>query len=484
MKLDRKPAPGRFLPEVGIQLTEQDGRRISATGSQVLGPDCNDVLVPPKNGIWLTNRDFVELSAIGMDHRGGHVKPDGWMGPQWDQILTEWGLRMPLQDQAAQALAEMAGRVVRLGISAASGMGSQSREQSCQAELGVGRHPSFSSALRPMIQRRLDKTRPGQVALHEVSRDLHLFGTAVAPPPISGRRSAVTFIRSRYCWANMLAALKTPLPGLWQRIELPETPVTLCDRLLGELDDFERPVIVAGGFRPFTLVLPPWVRSWLAGYAGSYGRRSFILEEIRLLRTHGEFCVREAFAGPGWRPAADALQRQFLQGLARVCGSAQVAMLSWSAGLAAENLLLAAATRPGEFRVSFPLESSWLAAHDRIAAVPAMEAVDSCGAVLISARAGTLCVGIRESREAVLKLVRALWELGWWPAGGLRGSLAQIAGNPDQFGGSAEERAIAVAMRDGPEGIAGQLDRLPDLPVAIRRKRTRALRLQLDQLVA
>lgn len=472
------------IPEVSIILDTPDGRQVAATRSRILKSDGHDRPIPPRNGIWLTNRPFIELPADGNDQPLDHIKADGWIGPEWHQILMEWGLTMPLREGSAQLLAELAGRVVRIGILAASGMRSHSGSGSGPAGRAVFRHPSFSSAIRSMIGRRLEETRSRQAALNEVSRDLHMFGTVGSPIRDPSRSLTLTFVRSRFGWIRMLAGNCVPSPGLWRQVELSESSQMLGDRLFGELAALRRPVIVLAGFRPFTLVLPAWARCWVAGHPGSCGRRSFVLEEVHLLRKHGEFFVREAFAGPGWQPVADSLLRRLLVELAKVCGGRNIAALSWSAGLAAEILLLAAAAPPAGDRCSSPLEAGWLAAQDRIAAVPALQAVDACGAALIGARGGTLCVRVHESREAVLELIHSLWRLGWWPAGGMRGGLASFARGPGEFGGEGEERAIAVAMQHGPEGVAGRLDRLTDLRAGTRRVRAGELRLELDRLVA
>lgn len=472
------------VPEVGILLDVPDGRQVAATRSRILKPDGRDRPIPPRNGIWLTNRPFTELQTDWHEQPLDHLKADGWIGPKWHQILMEWGLSMPLREGSAQRLAELAGRVVRIGTRAASAMRSGSGSRPVPAGQAVFRHASFPLAIRSVIARRLEATRPIQAALHEVSRDLHLFGTVGSPTQGRGRNLTLTFVRSRFGWISMLAGNCVPSPGLWRQVELSEPPQMLGDRLFSELAALRRPVIVLAGFRPYTLVLPAWVRCWVAGHPGSCGRRSFVLEEVNLLRRHGEFFVREAFAGPGWQPVAGSLLRRLLVELAKVCGGKNIAALSWSAGLAAENLLLAAAAPPAGDHCSSPLEAVWLAAQDRIASVPAIQAVDACGAALIGTRGGTLHVRVHESRDAVLELIQSLWRLGWWPAGGMRGGLASIARGPAEFSGGGEERAIAVAMQYGPEGLAGRLDRLTDLRPGARRAQAGELRLELDRLVA
>ena len=240
--------PGRgssrapHVPEVGILLDAPDGRQVAATRSRILKSEGCNRPIPPRNGIWLTNRPFIELPADVHDQPLDHIKADGWIGPEWHQILTEWGLSMPLREGSAQLLAELAGRVVRIGILAASGM------RSCSGPVPAGqavfRHPSFSSAIRSMIGRRLDETRPRQAVLHEVSRDLHLFGTVGSPTRDPSRNLTLTFVRSRFGWVRMLAGNCVPSPGPWRQVELSEPPRMLDERLLGELAALGRPVII------------------------------------------------------------------------------------------------------------------------------------------------------------------------------------------------------------------------------------------------
>ena len=481
-RLDRRAAPARFLPEIGICLTGPEGRAVVATRSRVIETDGQVWNLLPRNGIWLTDLPFGELTESWSGSLRGHARSDGWIGLEWRQILAEWGLRMPVEGRQAQALAAMMNRVVALGVSAAETLVCRPRAGIDSTELLVSRQQSLSSVLRVFIRERLDSTRPAQLALHEASRDLHLFGTSGTSARGLDRRLAITFVRSRFAHARMLAGSGTPSPGTWQRVELQDPPAVLSCDLLRELEGLNRPVIVSGGFQPFTLVLPSWVRSWLAGYAGGFGRQSFILEEVRLLRSHGEFCLRDAFAGPGWRKPSESLLTGFVAGLGSACGKARTARLSWSAGLAAENLFHALAGRPEEFDRSFSFESSWVAARDRISAVPAIEAAEACGAALIRAQGSQLSLDVRDSREAILELIRSLWKLGWWPAGGLRGKLAELVGNPGEFGGNSEDWSIAIVMRDGLDGIAGALDRLPDTPARLRREREKPLLGQLREL--
>ncbi len=481
-RLDRRAAPVRFLPEIGICLTGQEGRAVVATRSRAIETDGQAWNSLPRNGIWLTDLPFGELTESWPGSLGGHVRSDGWIGLEWRQILAEWGLRMPIEGRQARALAAMMNRVVAMGISAAETLGCRPRAEIDSAELLVSRQQSLSSVLRVFIRGRLESTRPVQLALHEASRDLHLFGISGVSARGLDRRLAFTFVRSRVAHASMLAGSGTPSPGAWQRVELQDPPVVLSCELLSELEGLNRPVIVSGGFQPFTLVLPSWVRSWLAGYSGGFGRQSFILEEVRLLRSYGEFCIRDAFVGPGWRQPSASLLTGFVAGLGSACGKARIARLSWSAGLAAENLFHALAGRPEEFDRSFSFESGWVAAQDRIAAVPAIQAAEACGAVLVRSQGSQLCLAVRDSREAILELIRSLWKLGWWPAGGLRGTLAELVGGPGEFGGGSEDWSIAIVMRDGLDGIAGALDRLHGRPARLRREQEKLLLGQLRKL--
>ena len=269
---------------------------------------------------------------------------------------------------------------------------------------------------------------------------------------------------------------------MWKRVKIPHPPVLLRDQLFCELEAFGLPIIVEAGFRPFKLILPSWVQSWLRGNSGPGGRRLFLLDEIRLLRPLGDFFIRDALAGPGWIPPGKSLLHLFLRELFRGCGGKRYAALSWSAGLAAENFLRAIFGSSAAGQKSAAFEASWLAAHDRICMLPAIEAAMACSARLEEAACGLLRFRTEDSPEAIMELVGSMWRLGWRPAGGTGNRPAKLTCNPAEFGGTTHEKAIALAMHQGPEGLLGKLDRLPDLAAKSRCRQAIGLQANLNRL--
>ena len=313
----------------------------------------------------------------------------------------------------------------------------------------------------------------------QASKDLHLFGTRGRPQRDWSNLPTMIFVRNRTEHVKALARRQTPLAGPWKLIDLPKPGASLDDELFDALDSLRRPVAVTGAFETFEFVPPAWVWSWLTGGSGPYGRRHYMLEELSLLRHRGSFRIQHAFAGPGWRPARDSLLHRMMKQLSDACGCAALARLSWSAGLAAQNLLESVAGMPDDFRNYVPLESCWLAMHDRMDHLAAVGKIDSSGAILIGIRGGMLRVGVRDAAKTLPDLVPRLGALGWWPLGcptaGVENGLSSTGDCPDID----EHRAVVLSMQAGLDGTAGQIDRLLELPASRRRNKLTELRQDL-----
>ncbi len=469
------------MPEIGIHLAGPDHRPIAATRFRMLDSKGGNGRPPPKSAIWLSDRSILDLNAFGPTHLRTHVRADGWIGPRWQQILAEWKLDREPEARHAKQLASMASRVISLGFLAAAGLPSRAHTAMTFNGTGVLRRHSFSRGLRILVRDRLNASRPAEAALAHVSRDIHQYGMTGLHGRGGCERRMMTFVRCRYSYVSMLAGTATPAPGPWCQVKLPRQHVPLCSQLFDELEALDLPIIIIGAFQPFRLVPPSWVSSWLSGPARPYGRRCFLLEEARRLREHGEFRIRSAFAGSGWQDKEKSLLRMLVHSHERPCGGKEIATLSWSAGLAAENILSALAERPPAKAEVFPILSGWLAAHDRIAAIPAIEAVESCGAGLVSVRACTLKVSVRDTEESLQDITCRLWRLGWWPVSGGGPFEDDLAPGMDGFGGSGRDRDFALAMRGGADGIATELDRFADPRGQKRRPIKKALRKLLQQ---
>ena len=392
-------------------------------------------------------------------------------------MLAEWGLGLSVQPEQLRALASAVSRSVDLVIASLPKF-----DPDLDAgiiDYSIFRQHSLASALRSFVRTRLGTTRPGQQAMLQASKDLHLFGTRGRPQRDWANLPTMTFVRNRTGHVKRLARRHTPMAGPWKLIELPKPGASLDDQLFDALDSLGRPVAVTGAFEPFEFIPPAWVWSWLTGGSGPYGRRHYMLEEAGLLRQHGNFRIQHAFAGPGWCPARHSLLHRMMKQLNDACGCAALARLSWSAGLAAQNLLESVAGMPDDFRNYVPLESCWLAMHDRMDHLAAVGEIESSGESLIGIRGGILRVGVRNAARTLPDLVPRLGALGWWPLGcptaGVENGLPSTSDSSENV----EHRAAILSMQAGLDGTAGQIDRLLDLPASRRRNRLKELRQDL-----
>ena len=464
-------------PQIGLHFVGPDGSGVAATRNGFQAFESGESRIPPRSNVWLTNLSLCDMLQFGLADERRHILPNCWLGLDWRQLLAEWGLGTYGPPEQMQALASAVSRSVDLAVAALAKIDPDF--EAGIVDYSIFRQHSLASALRSFVRTQLGATRPTQQAMLQASKDLHLFGTRGPPQRDAEKLPTITFVRNRAGHVKALARRRTPLAGRWKLINLPKPGAFLDDELFDALDSLGRPVAVAGAFEPYEFVPPTWVWSWLAGGSGSYGRQHFMLEEAGLLRQHGSFRIQHAFAGPGWRTARDSLLHRTMKHLSDACGFAALARLSWSAGLAAQNVLESVAGMPDDFRNYVPLESCWLAMHDRMDHLAAVSEIDSSGAILIGIRGGTLRVGVRAAARTLPDLVPRLGALGWWPLGcpaaGVDSELPSAGDCPDNV----EQRAVVLSMQAGLDAAAGQIDRLLDLPASRRRVRLKELRRDL-----
>ncbi len=478
----RKPAPGTTRHEVGICLSATNGGPVVASSGRILGSRMSIELLP-RNGIWLSDLAYTDASEIECIPGRWHVHADGWLGLTWRQILAEWGMTPPLSDLEPKTLSNLAARVVGLGMSAGNRMENWSADMAREDDRSMLFRPSFSAGLRDLVWPLLRPLQLRQWQLHEMTGDMHMFGIGTPADPVPGRGLVVTMVRPRFGNALAMSRQPVPLTGQWQQVELPNTRSVICDRLIGELDGLGRPIILVGAFRPYLLELPAWVRGWLACHSSTYGRNCFALNEVRRMRRHGEFVLRDAYAGPGWQLAADeTLLGGFMRALVRICGSITVARNSWSAGLAAENFLAALASRPATILASMSMQTVWLAMLDRVAAIPAIDAVERCGARLIEARGSMIRAQAGNEPATIRKLVGALWRLGYVPSGPELPDNVDAVCDPARYGGGSQYRPMATAMQRGKFGYGLDFDQLVDARPRRRKSAEHALLADLEAL--
>ena len=472
-------------PKIGLLVSAPDGGATVVDEVRGVRTIPSHGLPTLDGGVWVTNLKPSDVCAAPVSSPDAKVLADGWIGLSWDNLLEEWGFASSASALAAGRLHRIFGRVVSLSLRAVmkpSNLAFENRDIALELVSG--------SSLAAGIDRVAGAARPlGALnsSVAEVMRDLHLCGIWNPQPRSRRERGELTLRtyhpRVGYAWAISRKAL--PDGAQWFRVGGGEPAETLSVNMMSELEKLDRPVVVKGVFQRNAAPVPSWLRCWFAGSSGIYGRTCLTLEEAGLVRPFGRFLVREVYAGSRWaRSDNDSGLRGRLVRLLKACGGSRPAELSWSAGLAAKNFLLVGLHQPFGRDVPHEPGWAWLAAHDRIAMIPVIEAIDSAGGRVVSAHAGSVGFQIRKDADAISSLAASLWRLGYlFPmsqANRLRQLGAAIPIDGNEYAANGNQRTLAVAIHRCRRGPLWHLDSVMDAPVRERSSRSRPAALAVE----
>ena len=469
------------IPTVGMIVSAPDGNEFVI--DEVLGARAFATEVSPavEGGVWMTNHPPSSARKIRALSPGAIVLPDGWAGVSWEALLEEWGFAKAASAESAGHLFRVFGRVVSTALQVAVGAQGQGIDDHDPA-LDLLSRSSLAAGLNQFMPESAGQSRALNATVAEMARDLHLCG--IRNPRHSGHASETEMtlrtFRPRIAYVRNLSGRAVPEGTRWYRIDGERLHGPLSSKLVIELAKLNRPIVVKGVFQRSAMSAPSWLRHWFAGPQKIYGRTCLTLEEAEHVLPYGKFLVQEAYAGTGWRdPEVDHGLCNLLAGLFSVCGGVKVATMSWSSGVAAENFLRCQLHHPfGKDSPRLP-ENAWIAAHDRIAMIPAIEAIDAAGGRLVSAHAGSVEFRITKDREAISSLAVALWRQGFlFPMGqahDLRNFGVTIPLDARTFSGSWAENTLAVAIHGCRRGPLWHLDSSMDLPLRKRSRRADVL---------
>ena len=456
--------PARRVPtNPGVSLDCGNGR-ISVTKS---GAVKTGEAASLPDGFWLTDLPYSDVRLLRDTHINRIICSDGWIGAPWKRFAEEFGLPEECTAAQVQGLAEMAERIIRLSVRAAAraehrnGSGRQTGERRTfgRASLAAG----LADFVRPVLKR----SRSADLSLAAPSRALLRYGIGSRARTPAAGSSRLTAFRPRFSYLRWLASQPVPGGASWNRIAVPQRKAQLTDELENRLEGLDRPVVLSGEFHPFGLGGPFWMRSWLRGADPGLMRDWFTLREAQALRRCGQVFLDDALCGPKWRkPATETALGACANGLAAACGGSRAARNSWSAGLAAENLITAVCGNFKQFKAPVSMETVWVAMHDRVAAVGPIEAVEAAGGRVTAAMAGSVIAEVGGGAENTAAVAAALWREGLYlPAGTaavLKKAGVNLLSDADEFGGETADRTFAVASQLGLCGLIRKLDAIAD----------------------
>ena len=475
-KTKRTPSAtsGIAPPALGVMIRDSRGTSSAACWTYKFfgGMREGQTLLP--DAAWLTNLPYSEARTLDLEEQGGPVRADGWLGAEWRKICAEWDLTESSAVENAEILSCLATRVVCIAQEALAASDA-ARNLSFRENLrNLPRRSSLATGIRRSFGARIRSTAPKEQLAANAARSLHQSGIRIKTSASASSPSMVSFHAHfpRFEFAEALASMPVPQPGPWQAVKLASPGLPLSADARDALADLDRPVFAAGEFHPNSDSAPPWHRPPASG--GGKPRSAFTLEEVRILIRRGEFRVREAFAGPAWS-ANGSLLGECVEMLAAACGGRLTARTSWSAGLAAENLVRAVCARQHGDRNPCPMESAWAAARERIAMSGAIEAAERAGGLVTAASAGTLDIEAPGDPGCLSDIAAALCSEGvHLPAGAAKEFRRLGATLPDarEFKGTDEARLVEASAALGGRGLRWRLDEALGVPARLRRAAT------------
>lgn len=475
-KAKRTPSAtsGIAPPALGVMIRDGHGASSAACWTYKYSGGMREALASLPDAAWLTNLPYSEARTLDLEAKGGSVRADGWLGPHWRKICAEWDLTDSAAVENAEILSCLATRVVSIAQEALAASDSARNPAFRENLRNLHRRPSLATGIRRAFAARIRSTALQEQLASDAARSLHQSGIRIRTRASSSSPPEISFHAHfpRFEFAEALASKPVPQPGPWQAVKLTSPGSPLSKDTLDALADLGRPVFAAGEFQPNSEPAPLWLRPPPPG--GGRPRTAFTLEEARILIRHGEFRVREAFAGPAWS-GNGSLLRECIQLLADACGGRLTARTSWSAGLAAENLVRAVCVRQHGDRNPCSMESAWAASRERIAMSGAIEAAERAGGRVAAASAGTLDIHAPGEPGCLSDIAAALCSEGvHLPADAAKELRRLGATLPDarEFQGTDEARLVEASAALGGRGLRWRLDEALGVPARLRRAAT------------
>lgn len=464
---------------VGVIFFGEDGSwqaQRTGTGFTAAGEGVPQRLEP---GLWVADMGYDQVRAISKELRGMTMRSDSWLKLSIDQIRTAFGLSGKRPDQSLPVIATIAHRVYRLSQEALrDNMGDLRYKSPHEFQSQMERAASLATAIATVNAPAVARTGSSEKRVIE-----HFTRTYQAGMYIGGRKEPpddhinLAFHFPRLSYARRITEDDVPASSIWQIANRKDHQSV--EDFLENMRQTGRPAIYKAVCQPGEGYVPEHVQVFANGLNTSMGdthRTRFIDEEIKLLARHYKVSVEGVVAGGKWCPSATG---QLLRSLEAAAGGADAARASWSVGLAAENILASALRAARKESPGQTAEAVWIAARDRAAMMPAIEALAEVGASLVSAHYGNITVRCPLDIELLMLVVDAAWECGLiLPLESvelLRQMGVPIPAEPSLFGGNDVDYLLSAVVHRRQRNALWSLDGIMDLPADERARQFRIL---------
>ena len=462
-------APASTRRRVGcIAMDESGGWSASCPGLDCAyrGEGPFDGLSP--EAFWLVDRDYEETKALQEAAPGLMIRFGGWMRGSLSDMPDELGLQ-DVEESARLGIAATAlDRAMKLCGEAALADGAASSLHNSGVQSAFERAPSLSTGLRQLMRSGMDAGVPADGRMRTmISRALSYGASRYRERAVREGEFEIRCRAPRLTHALRATSFDVPDGGVWRKADLPPGAM-LDDERIGELRGLGLPILVSAVVKERPGFPHAHYRSWVRPGGFSAPRTSYVLDEVDILSPWYRFEDCSVFVGSGWRRPETG---RLLAGLVRVCGGRDVASASWSANLAAENVLCGGFRRLGRTE-ALPPECVWLAARDRIEMVRPVQALLDCGATLVSVYAGAIVAKVPADPELISLASHAIWENGLQLSPGAASRMRALGVEPpsddEAFGGEPEDLFLGTLSMWGEGATIRLLDNIVDLPLGRR----------------
>ncbi|MCW3782606.1 hypothetical protein [Defluviimonas salinarum] len=464
---------------VGIIFFAPDGSWSAmrpGTGFEASGEGAPQRLEP---GLWVADMEYDAVRAIAKEMRGFTMRSNTWLKLTIDQIQAAFGLAGRPRHQAIAIVSAIAGRVFRLTQEALRGNLSEMGYRQPQDFTGLlERSASLATGIAAVNATAM--SRSGSADKRVIDHFVRTFQSGIY---ITNRKGVadgfinLSFHFPRMSYARRVTDAEVPGSSLWQSASRKD-PQSSAD-FLAEIRGFGRPAIYKAVCHPGEAFVPEYVQAFANSVGSSTGdtyRTRFIEEEILLLSRHYQVSVEGVVAGTDWIPSATG---RLVRSLEAAAGGEEPARGSWSVGVAAENILASAMRSVKKESPGQAAEAVWIAARDRAAMMPAIAALDSVGASLVSAHCGNIVVRCPLDHELLMLVVNAAWESGLVlpleEVEALRQIGVPIPEEPGLFGGNDVDYLLSAVVHKRQRNALWSLDGIMDHPAEERAKRFRIM---------
>ena len=433
-------------------------------------------------GRWLVNLDYQKTRMLdqGMDIALVH---DGYLRTSISDIEYAMGVSGRPLDKRALVTWSLVDRVLRLMgdafMVAHKGPGKKGRNDVLRA---LNKGGSLATCISWANMAGMRDSRNDELIILEQFR--HLWHPAIF---IRGRKAEETpgmrmFSLSfpRLSYAQMLTSEPVPKRSRWQ-IATREADQGM-DAFFKEVLDSKRPAIFRADYRArpgmeteFSQAAVNPLRIGGESYKSDTFRSRFLLEDIASLDRFYEFALEGAYVGEGFIPSSIG---KLIDGLLETAGGAGAAHASFSAAIAADNILASAYRKNKDAPEGYG-ESVWIAARDRAAMFPLIEEIYGLGATMVSATLGRVKILCPDDPEILEMVLSCAWEMGVTvvpedvPA--LIADGVEIPSDPSRWGGKSVDYPLSSIVHKGARKALWALDGVQDLPPEERAKKFRIM---------